>query len=1110
MKKFSIFIFLLSQWFFFAQNDLDNMLSNINQTSVTSGIIYERTLPIANLYEHNQQGSNHNKADYKLFRQALLELHKASNYTKLISLSELESRIANDQNLENVVNIGIINSPFHVLNYVEENPSQGGLLLNNSTNKFSQIAGKPAFYELYACLVAPLKEIVKGNTLTFKFSNNLILNNGSKTIKQMTVNFGDGVNRTIINNNSLILPTVNITNNFVNGHRNITFNLTFNDNKTLTTFGSIYTYRPPTGLVHKGANCSTLEPKDDIYNLNGKFVSEYAWQNSPILPEIQARVYYRTNNNNTLRQIRKPIIVVDGFDPGDKRRMEDCDCNNDPDCASKYTTGTSFNADKHRSIIDLMIFKNSNNDDDNMIRKLRENGFDVILVNHPTYTKSGVKTDGGADYIERNAMALATLIKYVNVKLQQNGSNEQLSIIGPSMGGQISKFALSWMEKKYAETNNAQFLHNARLWVSFDSTHHGANVPMGAQALLNFLKDESDAAKKFYFDELGSVASKQQLIEYHQAPYVGHFPIFGDVYNNEVVVPSNLNGQTIAQGLPTNSGNPFFIEHYNNQYNNGLPNSKGYPQNVRRVGITNGSLSGLSSGANSEIALDLRGFQRVCIKPFSWFGFGGGPSHCYTLKLVEMEEKFMAGTGGNINVARFRKMFKSSKNAMCTNINNRGNMDIVPGALYPTQHDIATEIISNPVYPWSNQLGSYTNTIISGGLFGIFGGLAGAFGNFPNRDRQWWEIRDPYKPFNSFVPTFSSIAHKNPNQNWNNRLDKNLVCTNETYFHTYFGESQNTEHITLNNDSVEWLLKELNGVPQAPWFPIQNIALTGPNTVCTNSNATFSFNDICKIPSSVTSWEVTPNLQIIDPSAYSLTVKALQNGQQGKITAIFSNGLRFEKNVWVGLPASFPMNTVISGPTQVQSGALPTYIINSPLTQGATSFEWWLPYPYDTVPHFSNQLLLNGQNWAKLEGPASQGSQITVFSGYGDINGYMQAMVKNDCGCGDARWLYVEHGGSGGPMPIAPPPSNNNNTTYMIYPNPSSSSLNIDLRNSEFKPIAENNVKGELFDLFGQSKGITNIINNKANISVQNLNKGVYVLKIYFDDIVESHQVIVQ
>jgi hypothetical protein len=81
---------------------------------------------------------------------------------------------------------------------------------------------------------------------------------------------------------------------------------------------------------------------------------------------------------------------------------------------------------------------------------------------------------------------------------------------------------------------------------------------------------------------------------------------------------------------------------------------------------------------------------------------------------------------------------------------------------------------------------------------------------------------------------------------------------------------------------------------------------------------------------------------------------------------------------------------------------------------------------------------------------------------------------------------------------------------YAIYPNPSNDNINVDLRNNEFKPIAENNVKGELFDLFGQSKGITNIINNKANISVQNLNKGVYVLKIYFDDKVESHQVIVQ
>ena len=70
-------------------NTLDTQLSNVTQTSVTSGIIYERTLQLANLYNFNKS-STFNTANYDYFKQALLELNKASNNAKFITVNALK------------------------------------------------------------------------------------------------------------------------------------------------------------------------------------------------------------------------------------------------------------------------------------------------------------------------------------------------------------------------------------------------------------------------------------------------------------------------------------------------------------------------------------------------------------------------------------------------------------------------------------------------------------------------------------------------------------------------------------------------------------------------------------------------------------------------------------------------------------------------------------------------------------------------------------------------------------------------------------------------------------------------------------------------------------
>ena len=102
-----------------------------------------------------------------------------------------------------------------------------------------------------------------------------------------------------------------------------------------------------------------------------------------------------------------------------------------------------------------------------------------VILNFPNWTASDGMTlvDGGADFIQRNAFILVKLINEIN---SMKVGSEQNVIIGPSMGGLISRYALRYMEQNTLD-------HDTRLYLSFDSPHLGANVPIGLQYLFNYM-----------------------------------------------------------------------------------------------------------------------------------------------------------------------------------------------------------------------------------------------------------------------------------------------------------------------------------------------------------------------------------------------------------------------------------------------------------------------------------------------------------------------------------------------------------------------------------------------------------------------------------------------
>ena len=230
----------------------------------------------------------------------------------------------------------------------------------------------------------------------------------------------------------------------------------------------------------------------------------------------------------------QPIIVLDGFDPGDGNDIP--------------------------TLYNLLNFGG-----DNLADLARAEGYDIVILNAPQYTTNGLDIDGGADYIQRNAMVLIELINLIN---DQKVGNEELVILGPSMGGLVARYALAFMEENNIDSET-------RLSISLDTPHRGANVPISLQYLLNYLAEEfGNAEAQAVRDQvLNSPAAREMLLDHYSAHLLAGSTIEQD--------PTKL--------LP--DGAPNFRDAFQQELDD-----QGLPQNVRNVTVINGAGNGTTNG----------------------------------------------------------------------------------------------------------------------------------------------------------------------------------------------------------------------------------------------------------------------------------------------------------------------------------------------------------------------------------------------------------------------------------------------------------------------------------------------------------------------------------
>lgn len=423
----------------------DLMSRNLNRSAMKTKVLYDRVFPYAKLNKQlfKEEERDSLPKDYLNWKQIYLEMYSADydNANKHSFDSFLED-VKNYEFTYRKLPIGIIHYQYE---YIDSNAYNDGRIsvINNQLISSTATNTSPFILSQVTSLSLLSNQLFTGKT-TIVFDKSFVYSNLATEVKSIRLNFNDdkGVH-TLTYGDTLELFYATETG------INIDYQIEFGDGYTYSS--SVKTKVVSSGtqpcVAIQGGRSSRL-----FFDLNN--VSKGG--------EYEYGLYY-SQCNRVSETLYKPILVLDGFDPGETRKVG--------------------------NIYDLMNSQPAMLADD-----LRAQGHDIIICNFPV----------GADFIERNALGVIEIIEYIKAR-----TSDKIIVIGPSMGGLIAKYALALMEKENRK-------HNVGLYLSLDAPHQGANIPIGDQYFLYFFGEIiGDAGAREGLNKVNSPAARQMLIHHY-------------------------------------------------------------------------------------------------------------------------------------------------------------------------------------------------------------------------------------------------------------------------------------------------------------------------------------------------------------------------------------------------------------------------------------------------------------------------------------------------------------------------------------------------------------------------------------------------------------------
>lgn len=524
--------------------------------------------------------------------------------------------------------------------------------------------------------------------------------------------------------------------------------------------------------------------------------------------------------------IRKPFIIVEGFDPWELG------------CLGGHNMVTNLGFTTHTDCID--DFEDSS---------LYASGYDYMYVDWHNST---------AD-IRKNAEILIKIINFVN---ELKTTTEPLVVMGQSMGGLITRYALCTMEA-------AGMPHQVSTYISHDAPHLGANLPLGFQyfitqiiSLINdysmlksavdlFTTNSLSDAELAILNTLHSDAAKQMLLQ-----YVNQQGNIDNSYHNDW--QAELNQLGFPQG------------------DNGL--------GIENLAIVNGGVFNLSDAlADGHLLytnLNASSFELV--------------SSFLLYVTYKIAYKLFNNYGEQIDL-----IYEDIKDSQETWLGFQGNIEVNPLTQTSAGYLLSKLKLQYTYWPfWSNKPRTYSifNSEVStpynmSGYDDYYGSKYGLGALTYSDSQEGWAGEYAYdlgiaESF-MFIPTASALAHNDglaySNRHLNYYSDR-PISKDDTPFDAYYLSNNADEHIYIDVGIFEWIHKQLN------------LKIEGPSIVTHSANFTVPgiYSHINWTSSDTTIAEFGNNGKLIAKGNGFVTITA-ESYNNGKL-------YRKQKTVKVGMP----------------------------------------------------------------------------------------------------------------------------------------------------------------------------------------------------------------
>lgn len=675
-------------------------------------------------------------------------------------------------------------------------------LMTVSNEQLYDVSGRPESpYEnktLFA--IAPIRQAAFTGSNSFVFRPQLFLSNTGKTISAIAYKKqGAGSYQTIAFNTPFTISYDSV------GFYNLDIKITYTDNSIVYGHTKIVVYENPNNVGARYGTGSTPATNEPVTGTIKQYLGVSA--QGDITVDLAA--------NNTTGQIRKPLIVVEGFDPNG-----DFDFN-------QFVRSIDRNSNTGATIT-----LNTGLDD--------INEYDLIFLNWANST----------DYIQRNAYLLERVIEIVNTrKTTWNGVRQQNVIIGMSMGGLVARYALRDMEL------NSQN-HETRLFISHDAPHWGANIPVALQMAVQQLGP-------WKIPNVGGAFPWIQFVD--MMPKVADAL---DMFNSPAAKQMLIQRYTLTPPLTTPVADNSVHDNFLNELN-----TMGWPVNSRNVTLANGSCNGNLHFADNSTIFTIDGARPMTYFGGLWRSFlislagvvgvtGSGGMFDFPLSLFSTRNSI--GLDFKIRAVPFsgtQEIYRGdiySKKTLLWLIN------------------VKTYFVKCRV---SSNTGMLALDNAPGGAYDIreFGideddiesQLPSFFAGYINAQI----LEDRF----CFIPTVSSLALANPATIYRSAVCNTIACIRPSAVADFFAPQANELHISYTQPATNWLLSTQDAAVNCNRICAQNLSIAGPDIIC-NTSTNYSILGLPSGATVSWSASPSGLVTINSPNATQTTITKVGNG----------------------------------------------------------------------------------------------------------------------------------------------------------------------------------------------------------------------------------------